>query len=61
MGKALMAWGLWSYEGHPLQPGAYVLIVRATDGTGTLRSGMDRNFAPEGTTGYHYMTVCVES
>jgi hypothetical protein len=56
-----MAWGPWSYEGSPLQPGAYVPGVRSTDGTGTLRSAMDHSFAPKGTTGYHYMTVCVES
>ena len=57
---APMAWVFWSYEWRPMQPGAYVLVVRATDGTGTLQTAMDRSFAPEGATGYHYMTVRVE-
>ena len=55
-----MAWVLWSYEWRPMQPGAYALVVRATDGAGTLQSAVDRSFAPEGATGYHYMTVRVE-
>jgi|Tabmets5t2r1_1033131.scaffolds.fasta_scaffold146667_2 Mo-co oxidoreductase dimerisation domain len=54
------AWVLWSYEWRPTQPGASVLVVRATDGTGTLQTAMDRRFAPEGATGYHYITVRVE-
>jgi hypothetical protein len=56
-----MAWVLWSYEWRPTQPGASVLVVRATDGTGTLQTSMDRSFAPEGATGYHYITVYVEA
>jgi hypothetical protein len=55
------AWVLWSYEWRPTQPGASVLVVRATDGTGTLQTAMDRSFAPEGATGYHYITVYVEA
>ena len=57
---APMAWVLWSYEWRPMQPGGYVLVVRATDGTGTLQTAMDRSFAPEGATGYHFITVRVE-
>jgi DMSO/TMAO reductase YedYZ molybdopterin-dependent catalytic subunit len=57
---APMAWVLWSYEWRPTQPGSSVLVVRATDSTGTLQTAMDRSFAPEGATGYHYITVRVE-
>jgi hypothetical protein len=55
-----MAWVLWSYEWRPAQPRASVLVVRVTDGAGTLQTAMGRSFAPEGATGYHYITVRVE-
>jgi hypothetical protein len=52
-----MAWVLWSEERRPMQPGAYVSVVRATVGTRTLQTAMGRSFAPDGATGYHYITV----
>jgi hypothetical protein len=52
-----MAWVLWSDEWRPMQPGAYVSVVRATVGTGTLQTAMGRSFAPEDATGYHDIMV----
>jgi DMSO/TMAO reductase YedYZ molybdopterin-dependent catalytic subunit len=57
---APMAWVLWSYDWHPAQPGRYMLVVRATDGTGTVQTPEERSFAPEGATGYHRVSVQVE-
>lgn len=57
---APMAWVLWSFDWHPTQPGRYTLVVRATDGMGTLQTPEDRSFAPEGATGYHRIAVQVE-
>jgi DMSO/TMAO reductase YedYZ molybdopterin-dependent catalytic subunit len=55
-----LSWSLWSYEWRPATSGTYVLVVRATDGTGTLQSFERRGVAPSGATGYHRLTVRVE-
>ncbi|HSH78090.1 MAG TPA: molybdopterin-dependent oxidoreductase [Herpetosiphonaceae bacterium] len=51
------SWRLWSYRWLPPRPGEYNLMVRATDGTGTLQTAKQRGIAPEGATGYHRITV----
>ena len=57
---APMAWVLWSYDWQPTQPEEYTLVVRATDGTGELQTPDYRSFAPQGTTGYHVISVRVD-
>jgi DMSO/TMAO reductase YedYZ molybdopterin-dependent catalytic subunit len=54
------AWSLWSYDWRPREPGEYKLAVRATDGAGTPQTKDDRGIVPEGSTGYHRITVNVE-
>jgi DMSO/TMAO reductase YedYZ molybdopterin-dependent catalytic subunit len=58
---APMAWILWSYDWTPLQAGRHILVVRATDGTGAVQTPAERNADPEGATGYHRITVRVET
>ncbi|CAN5213636.1 molybdopterin-dependent oxidoreductase [soil metagenome] len=55
-----LTWALWSADWRPDRPGEYQLVVRATDGAGTLQSARERSVAPAGATGYHRVTVRVE-
>jgi DMSO/TMAO reductase YedYZ molybdopterin-dependent catalytic subunit len=55
------AWSLWSYAWHPNAPGEYKLAVRATDGAGALQTPDERGIVPEGSTGYHKITVNIEA
>ena len=55
------AWSLWSYDWNPNAPGEYKLIVRATDGAGALQTPDERGIVPEGSTGYHKITVNIEA
>ncbi|MCA1614391.1 MAG: molybdopterin-dependent oxidoreductase, partial [Acidobacteria bacterium] len=55
------AWSLWSYDWRPREPGEYKLAVRATDGAGALQTPEERGIVPEGSTGYHHVTVNVEA
>jgi DMSO/TMAO reductase YedYZ molybdopterin-dependent catalytic subunit len=56
-----LTWALWSYDWRPAGPGEYKLIVRATDGAGTLQTAEDRSTVPQGATGYHRVTVQLEA
>jgi DMSO/TMAO reductase YedYZ molybdopterin-dependent catalytic subunit len=55
------AWSLWSYDWRPNAPGEYKLAVRATDGAGALQTPDERGIVPEGSTGYHKITVNIEA
>lgn len=56
-----ITWALWQYEWSPPAPGEYKLVVRATDGKGELQSAVDRSTVPEGATGYHRVTLRLET
>jgi DMSO/TMAO reductase YedYZ molybdopterin-dependent catalytic subunit len=51
------SWVLWTYQWHPLSKGQYVLVARATDGTGETQTSQEQNTVPNGATGYHKMPV----
>jgi DMSO/TMAO reductase YedYZ molybdopterin-dependent catalytic subunit len=54
-----LTWALWSFDWRAT-PGRHVLVVRATDGTGTIQTSQERPIAPEGATGLHRVTVTVD-
>lgn len=60
-GRSPSAWSLWSYNWRPAKPGEYKMVVRATDGAGTLQTPDERGIVPEGSTGYHKITVNIEA
>jgi len=52
------AWVLWLYQWDlPGGSGDHRVIVRATDGNGTLQDAVARDNLPNGATGYHAITV----
>ncbi|HEX5732212.1 MAG TPA: molybdopterin-dependent oxidoreductase [Blastocatellia bacterium] len=56
-----LTWALWSYDWRPASAGEYKLVVRATDGTGAPQIAEDRSTVPQGATGYHRVTVRLET
>ena len=52
-------WVLWNWKWTPTAPGNYHLRVRATDGTGTVQTKMQRGTVPDGAAGWHRVTVVV--
>ena len=50
------SWVLWSREWSP-PPGSYTLQVRAADGRGEVQSGIQTGPLPNGSTGYHTVSV----
>jgi DMSO/TMAO reductase YedYZ molybdopterin-dependent catalytic subunit len=54
-----LTWALWSFEWEPREPGAYELVVRATDGGGRPQTGTREGIAPDGATGLHRIPVRV--
>jgi DMSO/TMAO reductase YedYZ molybdopterin-dependent catalytic subunit len=54
------AWVLWNWQWHPLLPGTYTLVVRATDRTGDLQTSHAQGTVPNGWTGYHSITIQVQ-
>ncbi len=52
-------WVFWSWEWRPASKGAYSLVVRATDGAGTTQTPVARGTVPDGSTGWHRVTVTV--
>lgn len=53
------AWRFWHYDWTVSGPGRYTLVVRATDGTGSLQTSVEQEPAPDGATGLHEITVTV--
>ena len=58
-GPAKTAWTLWHSDWQPGNPGDYVVMVRARDGSGDLQTAMRQRTAPAGATGYHDVKVRV--
>ena len=56
-----LTWALWSYSWAPQGPGEFKLVVRATDGSGVIQTAEDRGTVPEGATGYHRVTLRLET
>jgi DMSO/TMAO reductase YedYZ molybdopterin-dependent catalytic subunit len=52
-------WVLWQAAWTPASEGAYKLVVRATDGTGTPQDGRSSPSYPRGASGYHMIGVDV--
>src|SRR5262245_178536 len=53
------AWIFWNYDWTVPAPGRHTLVVRATDGTGSLQTSVEQEPAPDGATGLHEITVTV--
>ena len=56
-----LSWALWSYDWRAATPGEHRLVVRATDGKGTLQTSLERGTVPEGATGYHRVTATIRA
>jgi len=54
-----LTWVLWDTTWIPRRPGAYVLQVRAVDGTGVLQQAPASASYPSGASGYHTIRVGV--
>lgn len=52
-------WVLWAYDWVPTAPGAYTLVVRATDGAGAPQIVRQQGTVPNGGTGLHMVPVTV--
>ena len=53
------AWIFWNYDWTVPAPGRHTLVVRATDGTGSLQTAVEQDAAPDGASGLHEITVTV--
>ncbi|HLL78958.1 MAG TPA: molybdopterin-dependent oxidoreductase [Ktedonobacteraceae bacterium] len=53
------SWVFWTWQWHPILPGTYTLVARATDGTGALQTATKQGTVPNGATGYHVVTMQV--
>ncbi|MGZ3715638.1 MAG: molybdopterin-dependent oxidoreductase, partial [Ktedonobacterales bacterium] len=53
-------WVFWNWIWRPIAPGSYALLVRATDGTGTVQTPIKRGTVPDGATGWDMANVIVE-
>jgi len=51
------SWVLWTWQWTPTHSGSYTLASRATDGTGAVQTSHEQGTVPNGTTGYHKITV----
>jgi len=56
-----LAWAFWRYDWRPDGAGAHHLLVRATDGKGTLQETTMRVAPPQGSAGYQRVAVRVEA
>ncbi len=52
-----LTWVLWRATWTPASEGAYRLVVRATDGTGQVQTGLGTPSYPDGAAGYHTVHV----
>lgn len=52
-------WVYWRWLWTPTMPGAYTLVVRATDGTGATQTAVTTSTVPNGATGQHHVPVTV--
>ncbi|MFF4054076.1 molybdopterin-dependent oxidoreductase [Streptomyces chartreusis] len=52
-------WRQWSYEWVNASKGSHKVKVRATDGTGVVQTSVVQDVVPNGSTGYHSITVKV--
>jgi len=52
-----LTWVLWSADWTPTAEGAYRIMARATDGTGTLQDSHSAASYPSGASGYHTIHV----
>ncbi len=53
------SWVLWTWPWRPTSAGQYTLAVRATDGTGAVQTSQKQGTVPNGSTGYHEVSVTV--
>jgi DMSO/TMAO reductase YedYZ molybdopterin-dependent catalytic subunit len=53
-----LSWVIWTYD-WDAKPGSYDLVVRATDGEGTLQTEERASTLPDGASGYHRVRVGV--
>jgi hypothetical protein len=51
------AWRFWSYYWRIPGSGRYTLMVRATDGAGSVQSSVEQDAFPDGASGLHEVTV----
>jgi DMSO/TMAO reductase YedYZ molybdopterin-dependent catalytic subunit len=58
-GPSPLSWAMWSYPWRPSRPGSYLLVVRATDGTGAPQIATEHGSPPAGATGYHKVELQV--
>jgi DMSO/TMAO reductase YedYZ molybdopterin-dependent catalytic subunit len=54
-----LSWRLWAYRWVPDRAGDYVVMCRATDGTGTVQTAAEADPHPDGASGYDSATVQV--
>ncbi len=53
-----LSWNLWGFTWSP-EPGNYQVLVRATDGTGSVQTAEQSPPLPDGASGYHRLRVRV--
>ena len=53
-------WVLWSWIWHPTATGLYTIRARATDGTSTVQTPVQRGTVPDGATGWPSVKVLVK-
>jgi DMSO/TMAO reductase YedYZ molybdopterin-dependent catalytic subunit len=54
------AWVVWAYNWSPPKPGKYTVMVRATDGHGTLQLSKRTDPYPNGANGWHSVVYTVK-
>jgi DMSO/TMAO reductase YedYZ molybdopterin-dependent catalytic subunit len=57
--QSSQSWVFWSWEWQPTLTGEYILVARATDGTGATQTPVTRGTVPDGATGWHKVKVAV--
>ena len=56
---APLSWAIWRFTWNPPESGTYTLHVRATDGSGAVQTGNQRDPIPDGATGFHTLDIGV--